>query len=153
MKSRIHSGLLREIPATSRFCGCHLEPAVDHENTENEKATEVCTTDFVQYEDLGEVLAHGDDDAQDQFVFAGSLFAANGVFYAMYTGFNRNYPKQGKASQVLMIATSTDLINWNKTSEKLVLPQEGYDPTEWRAPFVFWSEDTQEYVLATCGTC
>jgi beta-fructofuranosidase len=105
------------------------------------------TTDFVQYEDLGEALPHGGDDAQDQFIFAGSLFAANGVFYAMYTGFNRDYPQQGKASQVLMIATSTDLINWNKTSEKLVLPQEGYDPTEWRDPFVFWNEDAQEYVM------
>jgi len=65
----------------------------------------------------------------------------------MYTGFNRDYPQQGKASQVLMIATSTDLINWNKTSEKLVLPQEGYDPTEWRDPFVFWNENAQEYVM------
>ncbi len=107
----------------------------------------VCTTDFVQYEDLGEVLPRGGDDAQDQFIFAGSLFAANGVFYAMYTGFNRDYPQQGKASQVLMIATSTDLINWHKTSEKLVLPQKGYDPTEWRDPFVFWNEDAQEYVM------
>jgi len=107
----------------------------------------VCTTNFVQYEELGEVLPRGGDDAQDQFIFAGSLFATNGVFYAMYTGFNRDYSKQGKASQVLMVATSTDLINWNKTSEKLVLPQEGYDPTEWRDPFVFWNENAQEYVI------
>ncbi len=105
------------------------------------------TSDFVAYEDLGESLQRGDDDAQDQFIFAGSLFAANGLFYAMYTGYNRDYPKQGRASQVLMIATSTDLLTWNKTSEKLVLPQEGYDPTEWRDPFVFWNEDSKEYVM------
>jgi len=106
-----------------------------------------CTTDFVHYEDLGEALPRGGDDAQDQFIFAGSLFAANGLFYAMYTGFNQDYPQQGKASQVLMIATSTDLINWTKTSERLVLPQEGYDPTEWRDPFVFWNDNAQEYVM------
>jgi len=106
-----------------------------------------CTTDFVRYDDLGEALPHGGDDDQDQFIFAGSLFSANGVFYAMYTGFNRDYAKQGKASQVLMIAISTDLINWNKKTEKLVLPKEGYDPAEWRDPFVLWNENTQEYVM------
>jgi beta-fructofuranosidase len=106
-----------------------------------------CTTDFVHYQDLGESLQKGGDDAQDQFIFAGSLFEANGQFYAMYTGYNREYPKQGKASQVLMIATSTDLISWNKTSEKLVVPQPGYDPSEWRDPYVFWNEAAQQYVM------
>jgi beta-fructofuranosidase len=105
------------------------------------------TTDFVHYEDLGEALERGGDDAQDQFIFAGSLFEASGVFYAMYTGFNRNYPKQGKASQVLMIANSTDLIHWNKTTEKLVIPQPGYDPNDWRDPFVLWDADAREYLM------
>ncbi|MBE0696124.1 MAG: family 43 glycosylhydrolase [Anaerolineaceae bacterium] len=106
-----------------------------------------CTTDFVQYEDLGEAVKRGSDEEQDQYIFAGSLFEAKGLFYAMYTGFNRDYPKQGKASQVLMIANSTDLIHWNKTSEKLVVPQEGYDPNDWRDPYVFWNEGTQEFIM------
>jgi beta-fructofuranosidase len=105
------------------------------------------TTDFVKYEDLGESLERGGDEAQDQYIFAGSLFEARGVFYALYTGFNRDYPKQGRASQVLMIANSTDLIHWNKTSEKLVIPQPGYDPMDWRDPYVFWNEDAGEYVM------
>ena len=105
------------------------------------------TTDFVHYEDLGEVLERGGDDAQDQFIFAGSIFAADGVFYAMYTGYNRDYPAQGKPSQVLMLATSTDLIHWHKTSEKLVVPQPGYDPYDWRDPYVFRKETTGEYVM------
>ena len=105
------------------------------------------TTDFVHYEDLGESLPKGGDAAQDQFIFAGSVFAANGRFYALYTGYNRDYPRQGKAAQVLMVATSTDLITWTKTSETLVLPQAGYDPDEWRDPYVFWNEDTREYVM------
>ena len=36
------------------------------------------TTDFVTYEDLGEVLLRGADDEQDQFIFAGSVFEAHG---------------------------------------------------------------------------
>jgi len=105
------------------------------------------TSDFAHYEDLGESLERGGDDAQDQFIFAGSLFEANGTFYALYTGYNRDYPRQGKASQVLMIATSTDLIHWHKTSDKLVVPQDGYDPMEWRDPYVFWHADTEEYIM------
>lgn len=105
------------------------------------------TSDFVKYEDFGEAVKKGGNDEQDQFIFAGSVFEANGTFYAMYTGFNRDYPKYGKASQVLMKATSTDLINWTKTDDSLVAPQQGYDPDDWRDPFVFWNEDTQEYIM------
>lgn len=105
------------------------------------------TTDFVHFEDMGESLQRGGDEAQDQYIFAGSLFEANSVFYAMYTGFNRDYPKQGKASQVLMIANSTDLVHWNKTADKLVVPQPGYDPYDWRDPYVFWNDDAQAYIM------
>jgi beta-fructofuranosidase len=77
--------------------------------------------------------------------FAGSVFEADGVFYAMYAGFNRDCRAQGKASQVLMIATSSDLLHWHKTARKLVNPQEGYDPYDWRDPYVFWNEDAPEF--------
>ena len=64
------------------------------------------TSNFVHFEDLGESLERGDDDAQDQFIFAGSVFEAGVMYYALYTGYNRDYAKEGRASQVLMIATS-----------------------------------------------
>ncbi|MGN6128691.1 MAG: family 43 glycosylhydrolase [Humibacter sp.] len=99
------------------------------------------TSDFVSYEDLGEVIPGGGDDAQDQFIFAGSVFKANDTYYALYTGYNRDYPEQGKASQVLMIATSSDLVNWTKTNRELVVPQPGYDPDDWRDPFVLWDDE------------
>src|SRR5699024_12396090 len=52
---------------------------------------------------------------------------ADGTFYAMYTGFNRDhFAAEGKPSQVLMIAESDDLIHWRKTDKSLVAPQEGY---------------------------
>lgn len=106
------------------------------------------TEDFVNYTDMGEALKRGSDEAQDQFIFAGSVFEANGMYHAFYTGYNRDYPKLGKPSQVLMHATSTDLVNWTKTEEALTFnPQEGYDPDNWRDPFVLWNEEEQEYLL------
>lgn len=46
-----------------------------------------------------------------------------------------------------MLASSPDLLNWEKTNEQLVAPQPGYDPHEWRDPYVFWNADSGEYIL------
>ncbi len=72
---------------------------------------------FVHYEDYGTVLPGGGDDAQDQFIFAGTVFEAEGRYHAMYTGYNRDYEKQGKKPQILMKAESDDLIHWQKNGE------------------------------------
>lgn len=105
------------------------------------------TTDFVTYQDHGEVLLRGGDDDQDQFIFAGSVMRAGEEFLAFYTGFNRDYSAQGRAAQVLMVARSHDLLTWEKTGRTLVLPQEGYDPDDWRDPFVLWDEDSGQHVM------
>lgn len=106
------------------------------------------TSDFVTYKDFGESLKKGAYEAQDQYIYAGSVFEAEGEFHAFYTGFNREYAAQGKASQVLMHATSKNLIDWEKTEDKLLFtPQPGYDKDDWRDPFVLWNEEKQEYLL------
>ncbi|WP_337970483.1 hypothetical protein, partial [Virgibacillus salexigens] len=48
----------------------------------------------------------GNDDEQDQFIFAGSVFEAEGKVHAFYTGYNRNWEKEGKTTQVLLHAYS-----------------------------------------------
>ena len=106
------------------------------------------TEDFVTYEDYGEVLKRGEYEAQDQYIYAGSVFEGEGRFHAFYTGFNREYESQGKPSQVLMHAVSENLIDWVKTKDEVRFsPQPGYDPNDWRDPFVFWNEEAQEYWL------
>ena len=105
------------------------------------------TTDFVHYEDHGIAIPGGTEEEQDQYIFAGTVFEAEGLYHAMYTGFNREYAKQGKDPQVLMKATSKDLYHWEKNDEKLVAPQPGYDPEDWRDPFVMWNEEKQEYLM------
>ncbi|ROR96348.1 beta-fructofuranosidase [Salana multivorans] len=111
----------------------------------------VTTTDFVTYEDHGEVLPGGGDDAQDQFIFAGSVFRAGDEFFAFYTGYNRDYRAQGRPSQVLQVARSTDLIHWEKTDRLHVAPQPGYDPDDWRDPVVLWDEEKQHYLMILGG--
>ena len=106
------------------------------------------TSDFVTYEDMGVAVPRGTDGEQDQFIFAGSVFEAEGKYHIFYTGYNRDYPKLGKASQVLMHAYSDDLLHWTKSREELTFcPQEGYDPDDWRDPWVIWNEEKEEYLL------
>lgn len=54
------------------------------------------TADFVNYEDCGAAIPRGTDEEQDQFIFAGSVFEAEGQYHAFYTGYNRDYPAQGR---------------------------------------------------------
>lgn len=106
------------------------------------------TSDFVTYEDLGEVIVRGGDHDQDQFIFAGSVIKIGEKFMAMYTGYNRDhFAAAGKPSQVLMIAESDDLLHWTKTDKAVVGPQEGYDPDDWRDPWVIWNEERREYLM------
>ncbi|AKV55827.1 Glycosyl hydrolases family 32, Beta-fructosidase or sucrose-6-phosphate hydrolase [Bifidobacterium actinocoloniiforme DSM 22766] len=106
------------------------------------------TKDFVHYKDCGTAIERGGDEDQDQFIYAGSVFEAEGRYHAFYTGYNRDYPAQGKASQVLMHAVSDDLYSWTKTKDALTFtPQEGYDQDDWRDPWVIRDDARGLYLL------
>lgn len=107
------------------------------------------TSDFVKYKTYGKVLKKGQEDSEDQFIYAGSVFEKpDDKISAYYTGYNRNFVSQNRPSQVLLKASSTDGITWTKEgkADKLA-PQEGYDPDNWRDPNVVWNEETNEYLL------
>lgn len=106
------------------------------------------TNDFVQYKDYGDVIPNGGDKDIDQFIYAGSVFEAQGKVHAFYTGFNREFDKAGQVSQVLLHGESDDFIHWQKNVGKLLLPpQAGYDFGDWRDPKVTWDEQKEEYLL------
>ncbi len=106
------------------------------------------TQDFVHYKYLGTAIPRGGDTQQDQFIFAGSVFSAEGLFHAFYTGYNRDYEKQGKNPQVLLHAVSKDLLHWEKRRDEVTFtPQAGYDAGDWRDPFVLWQEEEKRYLL------
>ena len=97
------------------------------------------TQDFVTYQEHGTAIPRGGEDDQDQFIYAGTVYEAKGEVRAFYTGFNRNYLREGKTSQVLMQAKacSDDYATWKKTGVAVELtPQPGYDGRNWRDPFV-----------------
>lgn len=112
----------------------------------------VCTSDFVNYEEIGVAIPHGTDEEPDQYVFSGSVLGTAEKYHIFYTGNNFEYPKQGKPGQILMHAVSDDAVVWEKDSDfPQILAEEGYDPDDWRDPFVFWDAEHKEYVLLLGG--
>jgi beta-fructofuranosidase len=102
------------------------------------------TNDFVHFTERGEALARGPVDAQDLWVFTGSVIEANDGFQIFYTGHNQLF-EQRKPIQAVMRATSPDLQTWTKDDSFLFFAPEGYEVDDWRDPFVFWNEQADEY--------
>ena len=108
----------------------------------------VTTKDFVSYQDHGEVLPKGKHDAADQFIYAGSVTQGKNEQIAFYTGHNRQAKLAKKTSEILMSATSQDLLHWQKEGKETSLaPQKGYDHNDWRDPVIVYSKQRQCYVL------
>jgi len=105
------------------------------------------TRDFVHFDDWGEALPRGPAGAQDQWVFTGSVLAAGERFHIFYTGHNPQRKQQGGCMQAVLRADSDDLRAWTKRPE-FFFPapaEEGYEPDDWRDPFVFWNDEAKEY--------
>ena len=105
------------------------------------------TRDMVHFEDWGEALARGPAGTQDVWVFTGSAIERDGTHWIYYTGHNSNFKGSGKPVQGVMRASSPDLRTWTKDPDFcFYAPAEmGYEPDDWRDPFVFWSEEANEY--------
>lgn len=103
------------------------------------------TRDFVRYEDWGEALPRGPVNAQDLWVFTGCAIEREGTFHIFYTGHNAHFRDQGRPVQGVMRAASTDLRTWVKDPSYLFFAPQGYEPDDWRDPFVFWHPEAREY--------
>lgn len=105
------------------------------------------TRDFVHFEDWGEALPRGTKEEQDLYVFTGSAYHADGQFHIFYTGHNHHLKQAGKPVQAILHATSPDLRTWTKDPAFFFLspPELGYEPDDWRDPFIYWDERYQEH--------
>ncbi|MCW3096663.1 MAG: hypothetical protein JWL77_2281 [Chthonomonadaceae bacterium] len=107
---------------------------------------QISTTDFVHFEEHGEMLARGTEAEQDLYVFTGCVLSAEGHYHIFYTGHNPHFDRLGKPVQAVMHAMSDDLLHWRKIPEDTFFaPSEGYEKNDWRDPFVFWNEEEGEW--------
>lgn len=103
----------------------------------------VTTTDFIDFQDRGVVLASGGPDASDFDCYTGSVIRDDTEqLHLFYTGHNpriKTGPDGGaKDAQVVCHATSDgDLAHWAKHPEWAFPAIKGYSPEDWRDPFVF----------------
>ena len=96
--------------------------------------------------DHGECLPRGEIAEQDQFVFTGSMPAAAGQFHIFYTGHNPHLRAAGQPEQAIMHAVSDDLYHWRKVpADTFFAPAAGWEPHDWRDPFVFWNAEAGAY--------
>ena len=103
------------------------------------------TRDFVHFEDWGEAIPIGLADAQDRWIFTGSVIEKDGEFSAFYTAHNRHLHEKGGRVEGITRAVSSDLRTWRKEPELMFFAPDGYEKHDWRDPFVFWDDTAQEY--------
>lgn len=107
---------------------------------------QISTSDFVQFTEHGEMLPRGGSGEQDLYVFTGSAIQAAGRFHIFYTGHNPYFRKQDRPEQGIMHAVSDDLLHWRKIpAHTFFAPAAGYEPHDWRDPFVFHNDASGEY--------
>lgn len=126
----------------------YLHDYKDHEvHGEGTPWFRISTRDFIHYEEHGEMIPRGNKDEQDLYVFTGCVIKAKGLYHIFYTGHNPHFPKIICAQQGIMHAVSEDLKVWKKLPEDTFFApaQMGYEPHDWRDPFVFYDDQDGGY--------
>ena len=101
------------------------------------------TRNFYQYVDEGEVLPYvNEEDSIERALGTGSITQdKEGTYHAFYTGHNGSLtPKEQ-----IMHAASRDGVKWEKIEHDTFKAGPNYAADDFRDPFVFWEEESQEY--------
>lgn len=106
------------------------------------------TDDFATFVDRGEALSRGSESAPDLNVYTGSVVEADGIRHAFYTGYNPGFHAPGHAArQLVMHATAEAGSEWQKHPEHTFGAPEGYEPVDFRDPFVFRPDERGPWLL------
>ena len=107
------------------------------------------TKDLVHYVDHGPVLLQGRKEEQDLYVFTGSVFKKTDTYYIFYTGHNPHFVEKGKNQEKILLATSKDLLHWEKVKGFEFGPDESWlEPNDFRDPYVFEYDGSYHMLLA-----
>lgn len=102
------------------------------------------TKDLLTFDEAGVALAAGAHDAADFNAYTGSVVVdGNGVHHLFYTGQNpRIVGEDGLPLQSVFHATSNDaMTTWDRHPEHSFGATAGYEPADWRDPFVLRDEE------------
>lgn len=103
------------------------------------------TSDFMSYEDAGEMIPCGEDNGREDALGTGSVFKEGDTYYFFYTAHNANLdPKEE-----IFYATSTDLNTWEKKGYAINGWGDGYDRNDFRDPFIIKNSDGTYTMLVT----
>ena len=107
------------------------------------------THDLVHYEDRGEALSAGGVEDEDFNAYTGSIVRDDeGLFHLFYTANNpRRLAPGGRSLQLVAHATSVDARTWVKHPEGTFGAPEGYDPADWRDPYVYRTPDNPGWTM------
>ncbi len=112
----------------------------------NHPVYRVDTTDFVNYEDKGEVLSPGASNAQDAMIGTGSITKAGNDYYFFYTGFKKDNPEA-----IMLAKSSGNIDNFEKVTDFMFTASsvsecdlEGWD---FRDPEAIYDEQSEHFVL------
>jgi beta-fructofuranosidase len=107
------------------------------------------STDLINWKEYPPALKPDPDDPagpEGCCMFTGCVVEKDGTFYAWYTSWN---PRNPKGREFLSLATSKDLITWEKHPEHMIAPDgihyANHRMRDFRDPQIFWNEEKKEY--------
>lgn len=125
----------RDLPNKGEGCPWHL----------------LTTKNLVDYEDKGVVLPRGKVTEQDLYVFTGCCIKKDDTYYIFYTGHNPHLRRQNLPEQKIMLATSKDMLHWEKDGNFLFEAPDWMEMHDFRDPFVFFNEEEGKYAMLIAG--
>jgi beta-fructofuranosidase len=84
-------------------------------------------------------------------VYTGSVLQAEDGYHIFYTGHNPHQGANGKYIQCVMHAVSSDLNHWVKLPEDTFYAPEGYERSDFRDPYVYYSAKDGRYHMLLCA--
>ena len=107
---------------------------------------QISTSDFVHFQEHGQMLARGTKDEQDLYVFTDRPSRREGRYHIFLRGHNPYFRRAGKARRRRHARGQRRPVALEETPGRhFYAPPASYERHDWRDPFVFWNDEAKEY--------